>query len=46
VIAKKAQRVTTVDPSNTDGWKNEYPFVMMLRTAMEENVNGMQYDSF
>lgn len=45
-IAKKAQSVTTPLPSNTDGWKKEYPFNMMFRTAIDEKVNGMQYEKY
>lgn len=45
-IAKNAQTVTIAEPSSTDGCKKEYPFAIMLRTATDENVNGMQYDTY
>lgn len=41
-IAKNAHSVTIAEPSKTDGCKNENPFIIMLRTAIDEKVNGMQ----
>lgn len=45
-IAKNAHSVTMAEPSKTDGCKNENPFIIMLRTAIDEKVNGMQYDVY